>query len=64
MDRSKCNDLCKYRLFLVPSECFVRDRRGVKFYDRLVRGLTDARNPEECSEDCRRTNYCRAFAFR
>lgn len=49
---------------IVFADCFVRDRRGYKFFDRLVRDLTDARDPQECSDDCKRTSYCKAFAYR
>ena len=45
-------------------ECYIRDRRGYKYYDRLIRDLISARDPEECSDECKRTNYCKSFGYR
>lgn len=44
--------------------CFIRDRLGFKFYPSIARTTISVRDAQECSNDCKRSTFCKSFAFR
>ncbi|TRY68387.1 hypothetical protein TCAL_01423 [Tigriopus californicus] len=43
--------------------CFIRDRLGYKFYPSIARTTISVRDAQECSNDCKRSTFCKSFAF-
>eukprot|EP00095_Tigriopus_kingsejongensis_P011025 maker-scaffold109_size355148-snap-gene-0.17 protein:Tk11025 transcript:maker-scaffold109_size355148-snap-gene-0.17-mRNA-1 annotation:"hypothetical protein DAPPUDRAFT_257231" len=44
--------------------CFTRDKPGYKFYPSVARGTVSVRDAQECSDECKRSSFCKSFAFR
>ena len=46
------------------ADCYRTERSGYHFYSSLIRDTISVRAPGECSDECRRTTYCKSFSYR